>query len=122
MHDVDRIADVQPLAEPAGLRRLRVDVNAGGGIAFAKYCHGIIRYRWRRRDLGDDASVGPPEAELGVCLSLHLKPFFVNRAVVPTTQHREVRQRRRAAVMTLPESSAAAGKATALIAMLERAP
>ena len=128
MQDIDRVAHVQPLAKPARLRRLRVDVDAIGGVPCAKHRRRIARHPWRRRDLGDDASVGPPEAELAVCLSLHLKPFFVNRAVVPTTQHRKVRQRRRAAVrpvpdvMTLPESAAAAGKATALIAMLERAP
>ena len=73
MQDIDRVAHVQPLAKPARLRRLRVAVDA-------KHRRGIARHPWRRRDLGDDASVGPPEAQLAVWLSLHLKPFFVDRA------------------------------------------
>ena len=128
MQDIDSIAEVQSITEPARLRCLCVDVNAAGSVSFAKHRRGFARYRRHRRDLGDEASVGPAKAELSVGLSLYLKPFFVNRAVVPATQHRQIRQRRRTAVrpvpdvMTLPEPPAAAGEAAALIAMFERTP
>jgi len=72
--------------------------------------------------LSDDSSVGPPEVELAVWLSLHLKSFFVDRAVVSATEHRRTAVRPVTDVMPLPEPSAAARETTALITMLERAP
>ena|SRR5437762_13323969 len=128
MQDVDCVAEVKSISEPARLRRSCVDVNTIGDVSFAKHRRGVARHRCWRRDLSDDSSVGPPEVELAVWLSLHLKSFFVDRAVVSATEHREIRQRRRTAVrpvtdvMPLPEPSAAARETTALITMLERAP
>ena len=128
MQDVDRVADVESLSEPAGLRRPCVDVNAFSGISFAKHGDGISRYRRQRRAFDQRRAVGAPEIEFTIRLSLHLKPFFMNRPVVPAAEHREIRERRRTAVrpvldvMSLPEPPAAAGEPTALIAMFERTP
>ena|SRR5438067_11018613 len=128
MQHVDGIADVEALSEPSGFRCARVDGDAFGGVLCAKHRNGIGRYRRLRRPCEDDGAVRPPEAQLAVRLSVDLKSFFVNRAVVSTTQHREIRQGRRPAVcpmadvMTLSELSTTAGKPTALIAMFERAP
>jgi len=54
--------------------------------------------------------------------------LLVNRAVMSATQHREIRQRGRAAmgpvsdVMALAEADTAAREATAPVSMLERPP
>jgi hypothetical protein len=128
MQHVDGIADVEALSEPSGFRCARVDGDAFGGVLCAKHRNGIGRYRRSRRHCEDDGAVRPPEAQLAVRLSLDLKSFFVNRAVVSTTQHREIRQgcgtavRPMADVMTLPELASAAGEATALVAMFKRTP
>jgi hypothetical protein len=69
-----------------------------------------------------------PEDKLPVRVSFDLKPFFVDRAVMTPTQHREIRQLRRATVcpmldvMALSKRPAAAREATAFVAMLKRAP
>src|SRR5215470_6286387 len=60
--------------------------------------------------------------------SFDLKAFFVNRAVMSSTQHREIRQLRRAAVrpmsdvMTLAERPATAGETAIFVAMVKPAP
>jgi len=72
--------------------------------------------------------VRPPEVELAVGLSIHLVALLVDRAVVPTTEKREVRERGRAAlrpvtdVMPLAERQPAARKAAAPVAVMERPP
>jgi hypothetical protein len=59
---------------------------------------------------------------------MDLEALLVDRAVMPATQHGEVRERRRAAlrpvaqVMSLTEREPTAGEATTMIAMLERSP
>jgi len=52
--------------------------------------HGIARYRGRRRDLGQDLTVRATEAKLAIRLSIELIAFFVNGAVMPATEQREV--------------------------------
>jgi len=59
---------------------------------------GIGGYRNGRRHLGQEPPVRTPEPELAVGLSIHLVALLVDRAVVPATEQREVRERRRAAV------------------------
>jgi hypothetical protein len=89
------------------------------------WCRG---HRGRQRSLQEHSSVRPPEAELAVGLSLDLETLFVDRTVVPPTQHREIRQLRGASVrpvadvMPLAERLIATGKATTFVAMLKRAP
>jgi hypothetical protein len=82
----------------------------------------------RRRYVRDWPPVGPPEAQLTIRLSFDLKALFVHRAVMSATQHREIRQLRRPAMCPVPnmvslsKRQAAAWEATALVAMLKRAP
>ncbi len=89
---------------------------------------GITRYRWRRWDIGQDATVRPPEPERAVGLSIDAIALLVHRAVVPATEQSEIRERGRAAfrpvahVMPLTTTEAAAREAAALVPMLERAP
>src|SRR2546426_7338634 len=128
MQDVDRIANVEALSKPARLRCLWVDLNPLGLVSRAERPDGIGGDRGQRRALSQELAVGAPEAQLSVALSLDLKAFFVHRAVVPTAEHREVGQCRRAAVgpvadvMPLAEQASAAREAAAVIAMLKRAP
>jgi len=56
------------------------------------------RHYRRHRDFRQYPPVRPPEAELTIRLSFHLEPLFVNRAMVPPTEHREIRQLRWAAL------------------------
>ena len=68
------------------------------------------------------------ERQRAVGVALDLEALFVHRAVVATTENREIRQRRWPAlrpvadVMTLPDPHPATGEATAAVPMLERAP
>src|SRR5205823_7946662 len=88
---------------------------------------GIGGYRSGGRHLGQELTVRAPEPELSVGLSIHLVALLVDRAVVPATEQREVRERGRAAVrpvadvVPLAEREAAAGKAAALVPVMERA-
>jgi hypothetical protein len=72
--------------------------------------------------------VGAPEAQLAVGLSLDLIALFVHRAMMPPTEHGEIRQLRWAAmrpvldVMALAEWQPAAREATAFVSMLKRTP
>jgi hypothetical protein len=50
-----------------------------------------------RRDVGQHSPVGPPELQRAIGLSGHLIALFVHRAVMPPTEEREIRERRRAA-------------------------
>src|SRR5256885_14828295 len=74
-----------------------------------------------------DRAVRSPEAERSVGLAIDLVSLLVNRAVVATTEQREIRQRRGAAVrpvadvMALAESHATARGAAASVAVGERA-
>ena len=59
--------------------------------------HRIGGHRGRRRDLGQGPAVRPPEAERAVGAALDPVALLVNRAVVPATEEREVRERGQAA-------------------------
>ncbi len=82
----------------------------------------------RRRDIGQEPAVRPPEPERAVGVSIHLVAFLVDRTVVPATEKREVRERGRAAfgpvahVMPLAEWEPAAREAAPAISMVKRAP
>src|SRR5881296_978451 len=119
VHDVDRPAHVQALAEPTRARCPRVDAEPLRLVPRPEGLDGIGGYRSGRRHLGQELPVRAPEVELAVGLSIHLVALLVDRAVVPATEQREVRERRRAAVrpmtdvMPLAEREPAAGKAAA---------
>ena len=59
-------------------------------VLCAQRVHGIARYRGRRRDLRHDLTVRATEAKLATRPSIELIAFFVNGAVMPATEQREV--------------------------------
>jgi len=127
MQDVDRPANVQALSQPARHRCPCVQVKPLRLVPRSQSVDGIGGHRSRRRDFRHEPAVRPPEGKHSVGLPVHLEALFVDRAVVATTEQREVRQCGRAAVrpvadvMTLTERKPAARKATAAIAMVKRA-
>jgi len=58
----------------------------------SQHINGIGEYRSGRRYLGQEAPVRTPEVELAVRLSIHRVALLVDRAVVPATEQREVRE------------------------------
>src|SRR4030095_15673720 len=70
--------------------------------------------------------IGPFELKRAVRPALELVAFFVDRAVVPATESREIRERRGPtlgpvlAVVPLAEAGTAAGEATSAIPVVER--
>ncbi len=78
------------------------------------------------RDLGQKPAVRAAESKLAVGLSIHLVAVLVNGAVVPSTEHGEIRERGGAPlgpvtdVMSLAEPDATAGEAAAGVSMMER--
>jgi hypothetical protein len=75
---------------------------------------------------GQGPAIRSTELQCAIGASIDLKALFVDCAVVPAAEQREVRQGGRAAlgpvadVVTLAEAHAAAGEAAAAVAMLER--
>src|SRR2546426_4624377 len=128
MQDADRVAHVEPFPQPARHRGPRVQVDPVCLVARTQRMHGIARYRGRRRDLRHDLTVRATEAKLATRLSIELIAFFVNGAVMPATEQREVRERRGPAigpvtdVMALADANPATREAAAAVSMVERAP
>jgi hypothetical protein len=88
----------------------------------------IRGHRGRPRDVGQEPAVRPPEPERAVGLSIDLVALLVDRAVMPATEEREVRERGRATlrpvpdVMPLAEREPAAREAAAPVSRVERSP
>ena len=128
MQYVDRIAHVQALPQPQWHRRVRVEGESIPFVPRSDGRHEIPKQLGRRRDLGDQPAVGAPELKLAVRLTPDLVALLVDRAMVPATEQREVRERGRAAlgpmmeVMALAEPDAAAREATAAVPVVERSP
>src|SRR5262245_18926926 len=87
-----------------------------------------ISWHWRSGwDIRYEPTVWCPELKGTVCLSIDLVALLVDRAVVPATQHREIRQRGRPAfrpvahVMTFAESYTTAWKAPPAVSVVPRA-
>src|SRR5206468_2143385 len=82
----------------------------------------------RMRDLGQNLTVRAAEPKLAVGLSIELIALLVDGAMMPATEHGEVRERGGASigpvmdVMALAEASAAAREAAAAVAVVERPP
>ncbi len=78
--------------------------------------------------LGQEPAVRPPEMKRAVRLSLDPVAFFVDRAVVPATEEREIRERGRAPfgpvahVMSFAQRQPAAWEAATAISMVKRTP
>ncbi len=126
MQDVDRPAYIQAFPQPARARRPRVEVERLRGVPRPEGLDRIRGHRDRRRDLGQGLAVRPPERERAVGLSIDLVAFLVDRAVVPATEQREVRERGGAAfgpvahVMPLAQREPAAREAAPAVPVLKR--
>jgi len=108
VQDVDRVADVESLAQPAGHCRPRVELETPRSVSRAQPVDRLGGYRDRRRHFGQEPAVWSAEAQLAVGPSLYLIALFVDRAVVAPTEHSEIRQRRRAAVHPMTDVMALA--------------
>ena len=88
--------------------------------------HWIAGHFRKMRDLGQKPAVRAAESKLAVGLSIHLVAVLVNGAVVPSTEHGEIRERGGAPlgpvtdVKSLAEPDATAGEAAAGVSMMER--
>jgi hypothetical protein len=128
MQDVDRPHHIQALPQPARARCPRVEVEPLCVVLGSKGLDRIGGQCDWRRDLGQRPAIGPPEPERAVRLPIDLIALLVNRAMVPATQHGEVRERGRPTlrpmldVMPLAEREPAAREAAAVIPVMESAP
>jgi len=128
MQDVDRPAQIQALAQPARARRPRVEWESLPFVPRPEGPDRIVRYRRSRRDRRQGSAVRSPERERAIRASLHLVALLVDRAVVASTEHGEVRERGRAAlrpvahVMSLAHREPAAREAAAPVPVVKRSP
>jgi hypothetical protein len=128
MQDVERVAQIQALAQPGRARRARVQAEPLGVVLHAERLGRIGGHRGRGRDVGEQLAVRSPELQRAVGLSIDLVALLVHRAVMAATEQREVRERGRAPVrpmmevMALPERQPTAREAAALVAVVERTP
>jgi hypothetical protein len=97
MQDVDRPGHIQALAAPHCRCRSRVDVESVPDVRGAEGLKRIGGHHRCRRDVGQHSPVRSPELQRAVGLSGDLIAFFVHGAVMPPTEQREIRERRRAA-------------------------
>ncbi len=128
MQDADRPAEIQALTQPERPRRPRVQLESLRFVSLPQSLDRISRHSRRRRDLGQDAAVRPPELERAVGLAIEVIALLVNGAMMPATEDGEVRERGRAAlcpvtdVMPLAQRQSAAWEAAAPVPMVQRAP
>jgi hypothetical protein len=126
MQDIDRVADVQALSEPAGSCGMRMQGKSRRLVSLSQDAHRIGGRLGRRWHLGQKQAARPAELKLAIGASIELITLFVDGAVVAATQQREVRERRGAAVgpvpdvMALAERQSAPWKAAAAVAILKR--
>jgi hypothetical protein len=126
VQDVDGITQVEPLPSPTRCRRVRVDAESKRIVPCAQLYDRIGGHRGRCRDDGEHPALWRAERQIAARFARHLIAFLVNCAVMPPTERREIRERRRPAmrpvpdVMALAKPRAAAGEAAALIAVMQR--
>jgi len=128
MQDVDRPAHIEALPQPPRARRPRVHAQPLRIVPLSERLDWIGGHGGRGRDLGQELAVRPPEPERAIGLSIELIALLVDRAVVPATEQRKVRERGRstlrpvADVMSLAEGDSAAREAAAAVPVLQRPP
>jgi hypothetical protein len=126
VQDVDRPAHVQALSQPTRGGGPRVQDKPLPIVSRSQDLHCIARYFRRTGDLGQKPAVRPVEPKLAVGLSLELVALLVNGAVVPPTEHGEIRERGGAAlgpvteVMPLAEPDPASRETAAAVSVMER--
>ena len=95
-------------------------------VGRAQRVHRLARRRRPIGDVGKEPAVGPMERERAIGFTFDPVALFVDGAMMPATQRRKIRQRRRAAarpvadVMALADPNAAARKTTAAVPMMQR--
>ena len=82
MQDVERVPQIQALAEPRRARRPRVHAEPLRVVLCAERLHRIGRHRGWLRDVGKELAVRSPELQRAVRLSLDLITLFVHRPVM----------------------------------------
>ena len=90
MQDVDRIAHVEALSQPARHRSARVEAQPLRGVARAEHLHRIAGDLARRRDFGQQLAVRAAEGQLAVGLALQVVAALVHGPVVAQTQQGEI--------------------------------
>ena len=85
VQDVDRPAHIQPLPEPAGARRARVDAKTLRLVTSVERLDGIPRHPSSQRRLGQRPAVGPLEPERPVGPARNPVALLVHRAVMPAS-------------------------------------
>jgi hypothetical protein len=86
MEHVDRVAHIERLAQPARHGGARVQAEAMSLVLPFDDRRGIGRQIGRRRDIGNQPSIGPSELKRAVGPALELVALFVDRAVVAATE------------------------------------
>jgi hypothetical protein len=128
MQDVDGVSHIHTLPEPFGARRPRADAKALCVVIHTERLDRISGHRGGRRHLRERMPVRPPESKSPVGPTLDLETLLVHRAMMPATEQREIRERRRASVrpvakmMPLAIAHAAARETATPVPMVERAP
>src|SRR4030095_15740269 len=127
MEHVDRIANVETLAQPGGSGGPWAHRDAGRIVVNLQRARGIGWRRRRTRYIGHDPTIRAAKSQLTVRHALDAIAFLVDRAVMTAAEQHQIRQCRRAAVgpvtdvMRLAEAPVAAREATAAVAIEERA-
>src|SRR5438093_301571 len=102
-----------------------MDAKALRVVSLSDRSEWIADYGSRRRHLRQQVAIRPPELERPVGPTRDLEALLVHRAMMPSTQQREVGQRRRAPVrpvaemMPLAEADSATRKPAALVPSVE---
>jgi hypothetical protein len=126
MQDVDGVAHVQALPQPARDRRARAQDKPLRIVPRSQDLDGIAGHLGKRRNLGQQPAVRPAETKLAVGVSIDLVALFMDRAVMPATEQGEIREGGRASlgpvadVMALADPDSAAREAAAPVAVVER--
>ena len=103
MQDVERVTQIQALAQPGRARRPRMQAEPLRVVLRAERLDRIGGNRGRGRDVGEQLAVRTPELQRAIGLSIDLIALLVHRAVMSPTEQREVRQRGWAALRPMTE-------------------
>src|SRR5262245_47225451 len=125
MQDIDGVAHIERLTSPIRYGRPRVQGQSILLVPHAHHGDGIRRHGGWQRHVMNDPPIGPPELKRAVRMALDLIALLVDRAMVPATQEREIRELRWPTlspvtdVVSLPNPYAAAREATPVVAMMQ---
>src|SRR3989442_10268525 len=93
MQDADSPAHVQAFPQPTRGRGPRVQAKPLRIVPCTEDLDGIAVRLGRKRDLGQKLTVRPAEPKLAVRPSIELVALFMDGAVMPAAEQREIRER-----------------------------